>query len=409
VSLLPARPTVGWHRRVAAAAACAGLGVLVAVSGGGWPPYLSAAALGAGIVAASLLLAWSVDVAVTDLSGRLVIMAAAVVVALPELAVEVHLAFTRQAELVTANLTGATRLDVTAAVVIPAAGAMMLRSRGHTMPPPARHPARWQDLAMLATAALGALALAATGRLSLLAALIFGSVYVAYILRGQGADDEQPAALTGVAADIAVLPAGPRLKMSGALFAGGAVSVFMIATAFPDDLTRAGRGSGIAPYLLIQLIIPLFTEAPELVVAGTLMLHRRPAQSVGLLLAASLIQSTLALTSVSVAYLLGGGGLTLPLAGQARTELMLTAAITLAAVVALSPRKPHRIDGWIVTGAFGLQALFPGRPTHVFLALALLIYATDVLARPAYTRLRLLHAGPAGREAADARDPGAGP
>jgi len=172
----------------------------------------------------------------------------------------------------------------------------------------------------------------------------------------------------------------------------GAASVLVIATAFPGDLTRAGLSAGIDPYLLIQTVVPVFTEAPELIVAGTLTLHGRAAQGVALLIASSLIQSTLALATVSASYLAGGGGTALSLAGRGRIELALTAAITLVTVAALGARKPHRIDGWIVVGAFLLQAVFTSWPAHLFLALALLIYAIDVLAPPACARVRQLRA-----------------
>jgi cation:H+ antiporter len=389
----PARLETRWQRRLAGAGSCACLGVLAAVAGGQWPAFLSAAILGAGIAAASLLLAWGVDVALGDLSGRLVILAAAVVATLPELTVEVHLAFTRQSDLVSANLTGATRLDLAAAVAIPVLVAAVPQARGQPKPPSIPGPAaRRQDLAVLAIAALGALALAATGRLTLVEGLLLGALYVAYVLGGRSADDEEPAALAGVAAEIAALPVGSRRRLSGALFIAGAVSAFTIASAFPDDLTRAGLNAGIEPYLLIQTVVPLFTEAPELVVAGTLTLHGRAAQGIALLVAASLIQSTVALAAISTAYLAGGGGALLSLAGPERIELALTAAITLVTVAALGARKPHRVDGWIVIGAFGVQAVFTGWPARLVLTLALLIYATDVLAPPLYARVRRLRA-----------------
>jgi cation:H+ antiporter len=245
---------------------------------------------------------------------------------------------------------------------------------------------------VLAIAALGALALAATGRLTLLEGALLGALYVAYVLGGQSADDEEPAVLAGVAAGIAALPHGSRRRLSGALFLAGAVSAFAIASAFPDDLTRAGLSAGIEPYLLIQTVVPLFTEAPELVVAGTLTLHGRAAQGIALLVASALIQSTVALAAISTAYLAGGGGAMLRLASPGRIELALTAAITLVAVAALGTRKPHRVDGWIVLGAFGGQAVFTSWPAHLFLALALLIYATDVLAPPLYAQVRRLRA-----------------
>jgi cation:H+ antiporter len=391
VTAVPARFETGWQRRMAGAGSCACLGVLAAVAGGQWPAFISAAILGVGIAAASLMLAWGVDVALGELSGRLVILAAAVVATLPELTVEVHLAFTRQSDLVSANLTGATRLDLAAAVAIPAIGAAVLQARGQPMPPPIAGPgAGRQDLAVLAIAALGALALAATGRLTLLEGLLLGALYVAYVLGGRSAGDQEPAALAGVAAQIAALPRASRRRLSAALFIAGAVSAFTIASAFPDELIRAGLNAGIEPYLLIQTVVPLFTEAPELVMAGTLTLHGRARQGIALLVASSLIQSTLALASISTAYLAGGGGAMLRLAGPGRIELALTAAITLVTVAALGARKPHRVDGWIVVGAFALQAAFTSWPAHLFLALALLIYAIDVLAPPLYAQVRRL-------------------
>ena len=124
---------------------------------------------------------------------------------------------------------------------------------------------------------------------------------------------------------------------------------------------------------------------------GTLTLHGRARQGIALLVASSLIQSTLALASISTAYLAGGGGAMLLLAVPGRIELALTAAITLVTVAALGARKPHRVDGWIVVGAFAVQAAFTSWPAHLFLALALLIYAIDVLAPPLYTQERRLH------------------
>jgi hypothetical protein len=118
----------------------------------------------------------------------------------------------------------------------------------------------------------------------------------------------------------------------------------------------------------------------------------RAKQGIALLVASALIQSTLALAAISTAYLAGGGGTLLRLAGPARIELALTAAITLVTVAALGARRPHRVDGWVVVGAFGLQAVFTSWPAHLFLALALLIYAIDVLAPPLSAQVRRLRA-----------------
>ena len=86
----------------------------------------------------------------------------------------------------------------------------------------------------------------------------------------------------------------------------------------------------------------------------------------------------------------GGGGALLSLVGPGRIELALTAAIALVTVAALGARNPHRVDGWIVVGAFAVQAAFTSWPAHLFLTLALLIYAIDVLAPPLCTQVRRL-------------------
>jgi hypothetical protein len=39
-------------------------------------------------------------------------------------------------------------------------------------------------------------------------------------------------------------------------------------------------------------------------------------------------------------------------------------------VAALGAPRPRRVDGWIVIGAFGVQAVFTSWPAHLFLALA---------------------------------------
>jgi cation:H+ antiporter len=378
VSHLAAALRTPWQRRIIEAATCALAGVAAAVAGGRLPAAIATAALGAGILGASLLLAWAADAAEVDLSGRLVIMVVVLVGVLPELTVELQLAYTRQAQLVTANLTGATRLLLTAATALSALGAVLARSRGRTVTSPAPSPGRRLDLAVLALAALWALTVVARGSLTLPGAVILGALYVLYVLRGRGAEDEQPAT-AGVAAHIAALDPGARKRLCRILLAGAALAVLIVARAFPEELLSAGRSAGVDPYLLIQSIIPLFTETPELVVAAALVLHNRPAQGVSLLLASSVTQSTLVLASASVAYLAGGGGTVLPLAGRGRVELLLTAATTLTVVAALASLRPERIDGWIMTAAFGLETLFPGWPVRLAVAIGLLAFAADLL------------------------------
>ncbi len=375
---LRAARVMPWRRKIAVAAGCACAGAIDAAAAGRLPGLLSAALLGTGILGASLLLGWAADAAEVDVSGRLVIMVVVLVGVLPELTVELQLALTRQAQLVTANVTGATRLLLTAAIAMPVLGGVLFRSRGQSVPPFAPSPARRLDLAILALAAVLALTVDALGRLTVAFGAIFGGLYLIYAFQGRGAEDEAPATM-GVAAQIAALDPAARRRLCSALFAGAAAAAFLTARAFPAELLRAGQAVNISPYVLIQSVVPLFTETPELVVAVTLTSNRRPAQGVGVLLASSVTQSTLVLASVSAAYLFGGGGAALPLSGRARVEMLLTAATTLMAVAALASLNPEPIDGWIMTAAFGLQAVFTNPQVRLFVAVALLIFAADVL------------------------------
>jgi cation:H+ antiporter len=367
-----------WQRRILEACSCALAGMAAAVAGGRLPAIIAAAMLGAGVLGASLLLAWAADAAEVDLSGRLVIMVVVIIGVLPELTVEVHLAYTRQVQLVAANLTGATRLLTTAAIALPALGAVLARSRGQTVTPPTPSPARRLDLMVLGLAALWALTIAERGRLTLVEAVILGVLYIVYVMRGRGTEDDPPATL-GVAAQIAALDPAVRKRLCRILLVGAALAVLISATAFPGELLSAGRSTGFNSYVLFQSVIPLFTEAPELVVATTLVLNGRPAQGISLLLASSITQSTLVVGSTSVAYLVGGGGTVLPLTGRERVEMLLTAATTLMSVAALASLRLERIDGWIMTAAFGLETLFPALPVRLVVAIALLMFATDIL------------------------------
>ena len=80
------------------------------------------------------MLAWAADAGEAVFSGGLVLAAVALVGVLPEFVIEVHFAFIQEAELVTANLTGATRLLLTGATALPLLVAFLARrggQRGH--------------------------------------------------------------------------------------------------------------------------------------------------------------------------------------------------------------------------------------------------------------------------------------
>jgi len=112
---------LSWRRRLAITAGCTAPGLLVRLTGSGVPYPAQVLFYGASVVAASFLLAWACEAAQVDVAHGLVVAVVAFVAILPEFIVEVHFAFTGQAEYVTANLTGASRLLLGCAVALPAA------------------------------------------------------------------------------------------------------------------------------------------------------------------------------------------------------------------------------------------------------------------------------------------------
>ena len=159
----------GWRQPVAVAAGCAVLGLLILPAGAALPAPIAMIGLGAALVGASLLLSWAADAAEVEISGGLVLAGITLVTVLPELIVEVHFAYTQQTSLVSANLTGATRLLLTGATAMPVMGAWLLARRGQRAPSAAYRlaPARRVDLAVLFVAALYGVLLALLGRISL--------------------------------------------------------------------------------------------------------------------------------------------------------------------------------------------------------------------------------------------------
>jgi cation:H+ antiporter len=154
--------------------------------------------------------------------------------------------------------------------------------------------------------------------------------------------------------------------------------VVAIANPFAHALLETGTSLGIDPYLLIQSVVPLATEAPELVVVAVLVSNRRPAQGLALLLASSVSQWTLGLGSLPIAYLAGGGGLSLPLAPREQLELGFTTTLTLFVVAALATLRPDRVDAVLVAVVFVVQLVYPTPFTRFAAALVLLVYAVDL-------------------------------
>lgn len=393
-----------WQRTLAVTAAWTAPGLLVRLSGGAVYYPLQLVAYGAAVVAAAFLLAWACEAAQVDIANGLVVAVVAFVAILPEYLVEVHFALLGHAEYVTANLTGASRLLLGLAIAMPAVVALLPGRWRRLHLGPLELPAPHRvELAVLAVAAGWSTRAVVTGRLTLLDSAVLIGMYVVYLRRATTAGGESPEPL-GVAAQLAALPRERRRRWARSLMAYAAFVILLTAVPFGEAVLGAGSILRISPYLLLQWIVPVATETPEIVVAFVLLTHGRGGQSIAVLLAGAVSQYTIALGTLPLAYAVGPGTGPLPLAGRERVELLLTVGVALYAVAALLTLRLRRADSSIMLAAFAAQLLLPTAVTRLFFAVLFWAVALDILLSerrrlPALLAVLRPRQGTAGREA----------
>jgi cation:H+ antiporter len=354
-----------WQRKLLVAGGCAVVGLLVDLARPVFPVQLATVGLGIGLVGASFLLAWAADAGEAVFSGGRVLAVIALLAVLPEFVIGARFAYARQTELVTANLTGATRLLLTGAVGLPLAVAFIARRRRQVAASLVLPAPRRLELAMLLIASIFAIQIVVSGNLTVLDGVILVALYAFYVRRVQGTPEEEPAVL-GVPAGLVSLPPRQRRPVITALILVAGAVVVTIANPFADALLSTGTSLGIDPYFLIQSAVPLASEAPEFVIVAVLVANRLPAQGLALFLASSVSQWTLAMGALPIAFFAGGGGTSMPLDPHQQLELGSTIALTLFAVAALVSLRPERVDAVLVVGLLAIQLIYP----TVFIQLA---------------------------------------
>ena len=368
-----------WTRPLLAATGCALAGVLVHLASRALPVQLDALGLGIGVIGAAFLLGWAADAGEAVFSGGPVLAVIALVTVLPEFVIEFRFAYVQQTQLVTANLTGATRLLLTGATALPLVVAYLARVRGREQAASFRLAAtRRLELGTLLIAACFAIQIVAFGALTVVDGVLLIALYVLYARRVRGTPEEEPAIL-GVPAGLVSLPQRYRRPAIAVLVVFAAVVVVTIANPFADALLASGTALGMDPYYLIQSVVPVASEAPEFVVVAVLVANRRPAQGLAVFLASSVSQWTLAFGALPFAYLAGGGGWSIPMVAHEQSQVGLTIALTLFAVAALITLRPEGIDAALVAGLVAIQLIYPTPLVHVASTFVLLVFAISLL------------------------------
>ena len=369
-----------WQARLAGMAACCVPGVLLRVSGAHLPPVLGLLAFGSAVVAASFMLASAAEAAEIDLAPGIAVAAVALVAVLPEYVIEIYFAFTARTEFVTASLTGSTRLLLSCAVGMPAIASVVLARRGGRrlefvdLKPHVR-----LDIAVIAAASAYAPVIVLRGHLSWPDAVVLIGLYVLYLRRNSTGSPEPPH-LVGIAAELGKLDKRERRRWVGGIMLFSALAVLVTAEPFADSVMGAGMRIGISPYLLVQWLVPIATESPELVIAFVLITHQRAGQGVAVLLGSAVSQWTLALGTLPIAFAAGAGKGPLPLLGREQIELLLTMGEAMLAIAVLVTLRLKRSDSVLMLTLFVLQLALPILAIRAALTLVYIVLAVDILA-----------------------------
>jgi cation:H+ antiporter len=368
-----------WRARLALMAACTLPGVLVRISGAHIPPPLAIVVFGGAVMAAAFMLASAAEAAELDAPPGIAVAAVALVAVLPEYTIEIYFAFGGRVEFVTASLTGSTRLLLSFAVGMPAIAGFVLARRGRARPGTVQlEPQKRIDLAIIAAASLYAPLIILRGHLAWPDAVVLLGLYALYLRRVSGGSPEPPH-LVGVAAELGGLPQRQRRRWVAGIMLFSACAVLVTAEPFADSVLLTGTSVGISPYLLVQWLVPLATEMPELVVAFVLIQHERAGQAVAVLLSSAVSQWTLALGSLPLAFVAGAGQGPLPLLGREKIELALTMAQGLLAVAVLVTLRLERRDAVLMLVLFAIQLALPTALVRAAMTLGYLVLAVDIL------------------------------
>ena len=145
--------------------------------------------------------------------------------------------------------------------------------------------------------------------------------------------------------------------MVGSLFAGSVVAIVLAAEPFAESLIETGERFNIDRFLLVQLVAPLASEAPELLVAGLFAWRLNTNAGFGALVSSKVNQWTLArrLAADRVRDLVAARCTACPIDEVQRDELFVTAAQSAFAVAVLANRRIS-VEGGVALSGCGLRS-----------------------------------------------------
>ncbi len=414
----PPRP----ERRPATAFVLAGLaafpGVFLHLAGLHPEPVTAAVTFGLAVVAAAFMLAWAAEASQVDISAGLALALLALVAVLPEYAVDfvfTYKAGKHPAEFAPdalANMTGGNQLLIGAGwslVVLVAAYRIRQSRRGRELVNVRVIPettdvelsrSHTVEIAFLMIATVYGLTLPLHRTLTLIDAVILVTIFVLYMVRVARAPAGTPH-LVGPARTIGTMDTKRRRTAVIVLFLGAVITILVCAEPFAESLVDTGRKFAIDDFVLISLIAPLASEAPELLIAGMFAWRLEAEAGFGALVSSKINQWTLLVGTLPIVFAISSGGLHgLPIDAIQREELFVTAAQSAFAVAVLANRRISTREASLLLGVWLVQLatklpLFEAihGPARISIGILYLVMAAFVVFKERAAIRPLLHDG----------------
>lgn len=355
---------------------CAVLAVpaMVLRTGGLHPePVVAMLVYGAAVVSASFLLAWAAEAAQLDISGGLAVAILAFIAVLPEYAVDLTYAYTAGhdptfVQYAAANMTGSNRLLLGVGwPVVVLVALWFLRKTGRTGRVLELDEGNRLELGFLLVAGVAAFVMPLTGQIHLALGIALLAWFGAYAWRLAHGEVEEPH-LIGTSAAFGALPRKRRRITIAVVMVVAAAIILAAAEPFAHALVDAGTQLGIDQFLLVQWVGPLASEAPEFIIAILFAKRGRGVLAIGTLISSKVNQWTLLVGTIPLAYLAGGGGVSLPLDDRQVEEMLLTATQTLMGIALIMSLRFSQRSAWLLLILFAVQFPLTGTTARLILS-----------------------------------------
>jgi len=339
-------------------------------------PALIAVLAGLAVIGAAFQLSWSCELAEQDIPPALALIVLALIAVLPEYAVDLHFAWVAgidpasgYLDYAVANMTGANRLLIgigwSSLVIV-----MWLKNRETQLQV---HSNQRLELGFLLIATLYSFVLPLKQTISLIDSAVFFGIFLFYVVRAmksvEGAHD-----LVGPARLIDDRVDRPG-RWAAILFflVYACAAIWFSAHHFADSLVAVGKTMHFDEFILIQLVAPLASEAPEFIVAILFVIRHRPSTALAALVSSKVNQWTLLIGALPIAYTLARWStgevspptpVAMELSHRQVAELLLTSAQSLFAIAVLADLRFTLKEALLLAGLFIAQWFFSGNLTR---------------------------------------------